>query len=320
MQVQSHAAHANNNPEPMARRRYRPPLGPLRGFTLTELLVVIAIITILAGLLLPALSGSRIRAVAVQCEQNTKQLQLAWMNYASDSRDRLVLNPVDIKYPLVEFPRPFPPVQFWTVQQYYLGWNNSLPGATSTAQVSQGLLYSYASTLKTYVCPDQHQVENYNYFTKSSQLLRVPPARSYSISAQMSGPIGTWIFQGNPLDAPPAAALWQITRPSPAEAMVFVDESLYSIDDGAFAVVVTGSLWRNYPAARHANTGVFSFADGHSELHPWLESSTARLTTPPDSSPAPPYRGGRNRDLQWCSDHYIYPVGTSPIAPKDTPK
>jgi prepilin-type processing-associated H-X9-DG protein len=286
---------------------------------LIELLLVIGIIAILAALLLPALSRSRIRAVAVQCEHNTKQLQLAWLTYAGDSKDRLVLNPVDIKYPLVEFPLPLP-TRFWTVQRSYLGWGNSLPGGTNTAQVSQGLLFSYASTMKSYVCPDQHQVENYNYFTGSSQLLRLPPARSYSISAQLSGPVGTWIFKGNPLDAAPAAALWQINRPSPVEAMVFVDESLFSIDDGAFAVVVTGSLWRNYPAARHANRGVFSFADGHSEIHPWLESSTRRLRAPTGSSPAPPYRGGRNRDLQWCSDHYITPVGTGPLAPKDTPR
>ncbi len=92
----------------------------------------------------------------------------------------------------------------------------------------------------------------------------------------------------------------EILRPGPSDAIVFIDERSDSIDDGYFAIDMVSAQLPNLPAAYHNRASGITFADGHAEIHKWLDGRT----TPPLSTsflkfqPCP-----GSRDLEWLRLH-----------------
>jgi prepilin-type N-terminal cleavage/methylation domain-containing protein/prepilin-type processing-associated H-X9-DG protein len=231
-------------------------------FTLIELLVVIAIIAILAGMLLPALSKAKSKAMNIKCLSNQKQLTLCWIMYSNDFQDRLVPN--------------------WlgTTQAWISGWVHQLPGATNVLDIQQAKLYPYNSSVEIYQCPAAKDLPN--SLRNNPVMAGKRLVRSLSMSGRMGG--------GDNIDASRygvADTRWvlgeayplfkkasDIIDPSPSAALVFLDESKETIDDGYFAMKSTRTVWQNSPTVRHNQGSTFSFADGHSEY--W---KFTRLTT-----------------------------------------
>jgi prepilin-type processing-associated H-X9-DG protein len=224
---------------------------------------------------------------------NLHQLGLAWVMYAGEYSDFVAPN---------EDNAPYDTSKTWV--RGFLAYNTSASDNTNTIFLKTGLFAPYLgpNTVSIYKCAGDKSMSTH-------EGTRYPRVRSVSMNCYISslgsvttGALGSWATS-------PYRVFRKTTdmvKPGTSQTWVLIDEREDSINNSLFALQDDGIeplkpaqfAFYNMPASYHGGAGALNFADGHAEIHKWVDPRTSSRIDGQfpfvvgTSSPG-------NKDLEW---------------------
>jgi len=242
------------------------------GFTLIELLVVIAIIALLIAIIIPALKIAKQQAQGILCLANMKGISNSWYIYNDDNDGNIIganqkvdpydkflwWDPPDICYAWVCTP------------QTNSGDDRSL-ACTAEEEIigiRRGLLYPYTETDDLHHCPGDRR---YKYEPEDKDFGGDGGYRSYSIVGGVNGEDVDWGYV-------------RLTKMSllvnPSDKYILVEESEprgWNQHSWVIEPDLDNLRWVDPIAIWHNKRGTLGYADGHAEMHKWVDPDTVYL-------------------------------------------
>ena len=192
-------------------------------------------------MLLPALTRAKVKAQGIQCVNNSRQFIVAWLMYADENNETLVLNKGAVK--------PSDTNLTWCA-----GDMTVTSDRTNAFLIENSLLFPYVKSLGLYKCPG-NQKDMLRGFSMNDHMGTDPAVMA---ATDLPG-YQTFTKQSN------------IRKPS--DIFVTIDEDDVTINDAWFLITpkplnITWTIY-DWPATYHGGGSGISFADGHAEIHHW---------------------------------------------------
>jgi hypothetical protein len=243
----------------------------------------------------------------VYCLNNNRELDIAWLMYAHDNSDHLVPNQNEWG------PDEGQAAGSWICG--FMDWTATTPDNTNLNLLlnpTNAVLAQYFGGQKNiYLCPADHYVA-------PAQAAKGWNGRVRSVAMNFFMGVGipnnedsTWPYK--PIEAGVViyAKSSDIRKLPPASAFVFADEQADSLNDAVMYVSfrLGDGGWADLAASYHDRACCLAFADGHSEIHKWLNPGTCVPVAYTSSTSYAAADAANNairkdpRDIYWMEQH-----------------